>query len=208
MPDFETEGGTTRDDLLQRVDLMEQMIAEGRSGTARFGWIFVLWGLVDLAGIALEWAHPGRTWNWPLVLLSGAVLQFVGFKLRNRAGRVCAANTQSRAISAIWGMMGATLMLYCFTAIFSHQAGGPCYIAAIFMIIGLAHAASAIILRWVAQGAVAVIWWAGGLASFFLSGSWFIAIFCAEMILGMVCFGLYAMLLEQQNRSGQIGQHA
>ena len=47
MAEFEQEDGMTRDDLVQRVALMEEMIAEGRRSTICFGWIFVLWGLIE-----------------------------------------------------------------------------------------------------------------------------------------------------------------
>ena len=71
-------------------------------------------------------------------------------------------------MSAIWGMMGLTLVLYCFTAIFTHHTDGRAYLAAIFVIIGMANATSAIILRWGMQGAVAALWWAGGVSLFFV----------------------------------------
>ena len=103
-------------------------------------------------------------------------------------------------MSAIWGMMGLTLVLYCFTAIFTHHTNGRGYLAAIFVIIGMANATSAIILRWGMQGAVAVLWWAGGLAFFFVpfTQRWFTAVFSLEMLFGMVFFGLYAMWLERR----------
>lgn len=197
MTDFETEGGADRSDLVARLNLMETMIAEGRQATFRNGWIFVLWGLVDIAGMALELEHPAHAWNWPLTISIGMILQFVGLGMRRRSGREAPANTQSRALSAIWTTMGVSLILYCFAAIFTHVAGDATYIAAIFMILGTAHAASAIILRWRMQGAVAALWWAGGLASFFLSGGWYLVIFCLEMLFGMIAFGLYAMVLER-----------
>jgi hypothetical protein len=201
----EPDGGTNRDELVQRIELMETMIAEGRQATFRNGWIFVLWGLVDLAGVALEWEHPGQVWNWPVTISIGVIIQFIGLGMRRRSGRDCAANTQSRALSAIWGMMGVSLILYCFTANFMHRAGGPAYIAAIFMIIGFAHAASALILRWRMQGAVGALWWGGGLACFFAPWTWFVPIFCIEMLFGMVFFGLYAMLLEHRELDRRTG---
>jgi hypothetical protein len=48
------ESGTSRDDLVKRLELMEAMIAEGRGFTTHNAWIFVLWGLVDLAGWSWE----------------------------------------------------------------------------------------------------------------------------------------------------------
>jgi hypothetical protein len=208
MSQAEPDNGTNRDELVQRLALMEAMIAEGRQTTARCGWIFVLWGLVDMTGMALEWMHPGHAWTWPLVLTTGMVIQFAGFGLRRRAGNECGVNTQSRAISAIWGMMGTTLILYCFTAIFTHQAGGRGYLASIFMTIGLAHAASAIILRWPVQGAAALLFWMGGIACFFLSSNWFLAIFCVEMLFGMVLFGLYGMYLDRRTPPSAVARHA
>ena len=196
----EPDTGSTRNDLVDRLNLMEAMITEGRATTARYGWIFVLWGLVDLAGMALELENPGRIWNWPVVITSGMVLQAAGFAMQRRGGRCSSTSIRSRAMSAIWGMMGLTLVLYCFTAIFTHNTGGRGYLAAIFVIIGMANAISAIILRWGVQGAVAVFWWAGGLSFFFVpyTQRWFTAVFSLEMLFGMVFFGLYAMWLERR----------
>jgi hypothetical protein len=197
-----------RDDIVARLDLMEAMIAEGRHATCQFGWIFILWGLVDLFGMALEW-HRDHPWNWPLAIGLGMAIQFAGFRLRRRSRGVCSPNTQSRAISAIWGMMGATLCLFCFTAIFTHQAWSAGYLAAIFMTIGLAHAASAIILRWGVQFAVAVLFWAGGVACFFVNdGRWFLYIFGVEMLFGMILFGIYAMILERRTPPPTVAIHA
>jgi hypothetical protein len=200
MPDH-NEATPDRDDIVARLNLIEAMIAEGRRSTGRFGWIFVLWGLVDLAGVGMESVHPGHMWNWPVVITTGFVLQFAGFAMRRRSGHNCGPSIKGRAVSAIWGMMGITLVLYCFTGAFTHHANGRPYLAAIFMIIGMAQAASAIVLRWGVQGAVAAWWWAGGVAIFFVPGNWFLAIFSVEMLFGMIFFGLYAMFLEGRRPS-------
>ncbi len=207
MPD-RSESAPDRDALVARLNLMEAMIAEGRRATGRFGWIFVLWGLVDMAGMGLEVEHPGHVWNWPLVITVGMVLQFAVLGIQRRRGYCSSSNTRSRAISAIWGMMGLTLVLYCFTAIFTHQAFSPGYIAAIFMFLGMAHATSALILRWGVQGAVAVLWWGGGMLLFFVSERWFVDIFCGEMLFGMVFFGLYAMWLERRQSPPKVAVNA
>jgi len=200
MPDQADPNPTpTQADLVARLDLIEAMIAEGRQATARCGWIFVLWGLIILLALGVEWTHPGRIWNWPVIISLGWLLQFAGFFWqRRRASSVCRPNTKGRAMTAIWSMMGVTLGLYCFTGIFTHHSGAPAYLAAIFMIIGMSHATSAIVLRWPAQGAIAALWWAGGLASFFLTGYRLLGIFAVEMLFGMVFFGLYVMFLERR----------
>lgn len=195
------EPAPSRDDLVGRLNLMEAMIAEGRQATGRCGWVFVLWGVVIISALALEWTHPGRVWNWPLAITTGWVLQFAGFFWRRRSGDYIRRNAKGRALSAIWGMMGVTLALYCFTGSATHHAG-IAYLSAIFMIIGMAHAASAIILRWGVQGAVAAMWWAGGMATFFINGSWLPVIFALEMLFGMIFFGLYMMFLDRRAQSG------
>lgn len=202
------EAAPDRDEIVARLDLMEAMIAEGRHATCQFGWIFILWGLVDIAGMLLEF-HKSHPWNWPLVIGIGMTIQFAGFRLRRRSRGACRPNTQSRAISAVWGMMGATLCLFCFTAIFTHQAWSAGYLAAIFMTIGLAHSASAIILRWGVQFAVGVLFWAGGLACFFVNDDrWFLYIFGFEMLFGMILFGIYAMVLERRSTPPTVAVNA
>ena len=68
------ENGTSRNDLLQRIELMESMIVEGRQTTMRCGWIFVLWGLVDLAGMTWQLRPNHSRWVWPVSLGTGLVL--------------------------------------------------------------------------------------------------------------------------------------
>ena len=207
MTNSESDSGTTRDDLVQRLALMEAMIAEGRRSTARFGWIFVFWGVADLVGVGWEQLQPDFRWVWPITIASAFVLQFLVMALRRRtAGSVCGKSMQSRSMAAVWTMMGVTVLLYVTAGILQHKAWQIAYIAAILMFIGMAHAISAMILRWWAQGAVAAVWWSGGIAAFFLPRKDFITLFVAEMCFGMILFGLYAMWLERQANKDE-GQH-
>ena len=106
-------------------------------------------------------------------------------------------------------MMGLALAIYCMTALFTHFAWQYAYLAALLMIIGLAHAASAIILRWPVQGIVAGIWWAGAVAIFISGNSFGICvtqwIFLIEMCFGMIAFGVYVMFLEGRSPEGLKG---
>jgi hypothetical protein len=202
MTDFETDGeGANRDDLLQRIELMETMIAEGRGFTTRNAWIFVLWGLVNLTG--WSWQHFFRhsdfagAWAWPICLIAGVVLTVAGKALQKR-DQGYAKNSVCSRVMAVWGMMGLALGIYVASAMITHFTWQFSYVAALLMMIGMAHAISAVILRWRVQGLVAAIWWAGGAAIFFLN-SWRATsdIMLAEMCLGMIAFGLYAMMLER-----------
>jgi hypothetical protein len=205
MTNMEREDGTTREDLVQRVALMEEMIAEGRKSTVRFGWVFLLWGLIDLAGVGWDQIQPDFRWVWPITISAGFVLQFIILALRRKRGQRCGGSMRGRSVAAVWRMMGLTVLLYVVAAIVQHKAGQISYIAAILMFVGMAHAISALILRWLAQGIVAGVWLAGGIATFFVPRSYVLGVFIAEMCFGMILFGLYAMWLE--HRAAALEQH-
>jgi len=182
---------------------METMIAQGRRTTTRCGWIFVLWGLVDIAGMGWQWRWPSY-WIWPTTLVVGFLIQFTIIRFVRKGSPAYKPNLQDRTISAIWSMMGLAIILYVLTAIFSHLAWQYSFMAGIFMMVGMAHAISAMFLRWRVQGVVAALWWAGGVAMFSAhSINRLFIVFPLEMFFGMVLFGLYSMMLERREGGGQ-----
>ena len=67
-----------RQELNDRLSLIENMIAEGRRKTESWGWTFVLWGAAYMAAIAFanfgtpvaEWSTWGhRTAAWPITMI-------------------------------------------------------------------------------------------------------------------------------------------
>jgi len=93
--------------------------------------------------------------------------------------------------------------IYVASAILTHFSWQYSYIAGLLMMLGMAHAISAMFLRWRMQGLVAAVYWAGGVA-IFTCNSWRAtnAIMLFEMGIVMILFGLYAMWREP--RSGGI----
>ena len=206
MTEFEREDGTTRDELVQRVALMEAMIAEGRQYTGRNAWIFVLWGLVDLTAWAWQNYVPvfGGRWAWPICLPAGVVLTLAG-KMLQKSDRGYSRSGVCSRVMGVWGMMGLAMGIYVASAILTHFSWQYSYIAGLLMMLGMAHAISAMFLRWRMQGWVAAVYWAGGVA-IFVCNSWKAtnAIMLIEMGVVMVLFGLYAMGREPK-RSGLQG---
>ena len=209
MAEFEQEGGVTRDDLVQRVALMEAMIAEGRQYTGRNSWIFVLWGLVDLTAWAWQNYSPhfGGRWAWPICLPAGAVLTLAG-KMLQKSETGYSSNDLCSRVMSVWGMMGLAMGIYVASAILTHFTWQYSYVAGLLMMLGMAHAISAMFLRWRMQGLVAAVYWAGGVA-IFVCNSWRAtnAIMLFEMGVVMILFGLYAMWKEP-NGSGCKGERA
>jgi len=200
------DGGADRDELIQRLELMETMIAEGRRSTTRCGWIFLLWGLVDLTAMSWRFFQPHSNWvgarAWPVCLIAGAVLTCIGLALQRRnPGR--GMSTCRPNVGVVWFMMGIALACYIASAMVRGLTWQYSYIAALLIIIGLAHAISAAILRWRVQGVMAAVWWLGGIAVFRArSQSDVEVIMFVEMCLSMIAFGLYAMMLERRSDLG------
>jgi hypothetical protein len=211
MTDFEPDNGTTRDDLLQRVALMETMIAEGRKSTARFGWIFVMWGLIYFVAMGWVVLLPFKDWAWPVCVTIGILIGI--FRTRQMRATGATGNERSRSIGAVWQAMCIAIILYVTAAGVSGHGEQPAYYAAVFFFVGLAHGISAGILRWGVQGLVALIWWGCGIALFFFNTrNEVLFIFLAAAFFGMILFGLYAMWLERKSagvpRQNQVQHHA
>jgi hypothetical protein len=168
--------------------------------------------MVCLGGIGVSYLLPRSYWVWPIIIASGFVIQFAGIAMRRRSGNWTGENIKSRSVAAVWRMMGIAIILYAAPAIVTHTIHQIAYIAAIFMFLGMAHATSAMILRWKAQGVVAGLWWAGGTATYFVPRDYVITIYVVEMVCCMVLFGVYAMMLERRRAAaplqGQVQHHA
>jgi hypothetical protein len=209
MTAFEQESTGNRAELLQRIELMESMIAEGRTATVGSGWIFMLWGVVCLLPFAWQIlapnSHFASKWAWPVCLGFGWVLTVAGLVIQKRSGTPRSAG--SRNVGAVWGVMGVAMGIYVMSGILFHFSWQVSYLAAIMLLLGMAHGTSAAILRWPAQGVLALIYWAGVVATFCNPpGEWIAVIFAAETVIGGILFGLYAMMLERRERSSRV-QH-
>jgi hypothetical protein len=198
MTNPEPDNGKTRDELVQRLEVMEAMIAEGRQYTGRNSWIFVLWGLVDL--VAWAWQnyvpHFGGRWAWPICLTAGVLLTLAG-KMMQRGDKGYSSNDLCSRVMGVWRMMGLAMGIYIASAMLTNFSWQYSYIAGLLMMFGMAHAISAMFLHWRMQGLVAAVYWAGGVA-IFVCNSWRATnvIMLIEMGIVMILFGLYAMRRE------------
>jgi hypothetical protein len=203
----EMDNGTTRDDLLQRVALMETMIAEGRKSTAHFGWIFVMWGMIYFVAMGWVVLLPFKEWAWPVCVTVGVLVGIVRVRRKHADGT--GENLRSRSIEAVWQAMCVAIILYVIAAGASGHGNQSAYYAAVLFFVGLAHGISARILRWGAQGLVAFLWWGCGIAMFFFrTRNEVLSIFLVAAFFGMILFGLYAMWLERRRAAALVQHHA
>ena len=188
---------------LDRLSLIEDMIREGRRSTEYWGWCFVLWGASYL--VAMLWAgsyahHSSARFAWPITMTAAAVISSLIARSRSRGKP---STTKSRAILNVWVAVGLGISVFAFPAEFSHRFGdGHLFMAGIEVLLGVAHLASGLFLRWRLQVAVGCLWWAAAMTTIFTqTDAGVIVPFLVATLLGMIGFGAYLMYIEARDKS-------
>ena len=197
-------------DLKDRLNLIENMIAEGRRSTESWGWTFVLWGVAYY--VAIFWSTTGLGWTlwghnylaWPVTMIGTCILTIV---LAMRKHGRQASTTMGRAISAIWIAMGISMFTLLLSLGLSGRVDQQTFVAVIGAMLGLTNAASSIILKWKMQFACAVVWWAAAAASCFGTVSQSTIAFLVAIFFCQIVFGIYGMIAEARERK-QGANHA
>jgi hypothetical protein len=199
-------------DLRDRLKLIESMMAEGRRSTESWGWVFILWGVAYYIAIAWStWSFGGVLWGhdtlaWPVTMIAAFVLTIVLVKRRHGNGNH-PQTTVGRALSAIWMAMGISMFVLLLSLGLSGRGGQQASIAVVAAMLGTANAASSMILKWKAQLACAIVWWAAAVASCFASVTQSTIVFTVAIFFCQIVFGAYGMMAEARERQ-QDARHA
>lgn len=196
---------TTEQELKDRLSLIENMIAEGRRSTESWGWTFVLWGVAYYVAIAWsEWNHSAWAWPVPIVVAVIATILIASMKTGGHP-----ETTLGRAIGSIWIALGISMfVLFLALSMTGHLTDLHVFVAAVSAILGMANGASGLILRWKAQFACAVVWWAAAVAACFGSAQQSMIVFVVAIFLCQIVFGFYGMIAESQERKRRGPVHA
>ena len=183
-------------ELTARLSLIETMIAEGRQTTESWGWTFVLWGIAYY--VAIAWATWGHSnFAWPVTMIAASLVTAFA---ASRMGGNQPETTIGRAIGAIWIGVGASLFILLLSASIAGRMDQQTFIAVVGGMLGAANAASSIILKWGAQFACALVWWATAVVACFSSANQSSIVFLVAIFLGQIVFGVYMMLSEARER--------
>ena len=195
---------TSNLELAERVKLIETMLIEGRRTTERWGWVFVLWGVAYYAAILLtNVAHFAG--GWPVTMIAAWLLTMI---IAWRKARTRPKTTMGRAVAAIWIALGLSMMLLFPALGISGRIDEYILISVACAMLGMANAASAILLRWRLQFACAVIWWATAVFACFGKSIPVAVAFLAAIFLCMIVFGLFGMVADARQRKLQGAVHA
>ena len=185
-------------DLAERVRLIECMMAEGRRKCESWGWTFVLWGVAYY--VAFYWSSwTNFKYAWPITMTAGALLTMLGFTRKDCGPKT----TMGRAIGSIWMAAGLSMFILFFGLSFSgHMTSARIFFAGAPAILGLANVACGLILKWRAELACGLVWWAAALVACFGSFDAAVDSFLVATFLCQIVFGIYAMILEAHRRKG------
>ena len=187
-------------ELNERLKLIESMIAEGRRTTESWGWTFVFWGLAYYVAIGwTAWTHYPFAW---LITMTGAsVLMWVIIGQKSKARQEKKAETTiGRAIFSTWASMGISMSVLLVSMGFSGHFSSQMFVAVVAAMLGTTNAASGLLLRWKAQIACAVIWWAATVAACFSTADQSTVVFVVAIFFCQIVLGGIAMSREAQAR--------
>jgi hypothetical protein len=196
---------SNKQELSDRLSLIESMIAEGRRDTQNWGWAFVLWGVVYYVAIVWSaWGHSALA--WPVTVVAGVVAT-IAFAFSSSGDHP--RTTPGRAVGSIWIATGVSM----FVLFFALGASGRLrdqhvFIAVVCAMLGMANGASAILLRWKAQLACAVVWWVAAAGTTFGSDNQGRITFLAAIFLCQIVFGIYCTIAQGRKSKPRIPAHA
>jgi hypothetical protein len=188
-------------EITDRLKLIETMMAEGRRKTESWGWTFLLWGVAYYVAIGWTALAPaalyGRALAWPVSMTAAAILTGIvsARKTKNQA-----ETTLGRAVGSIWVGMGLSMFFLFMAMGLSRRFEPHVFVAVVGAMLGGANATSGLLLRWKAQFACAVVWWAAAMAACFASEAQVTWAFLAAIFLCQIVFGGYAMLRDARAR--------
>ena len=203
-------------DLKDRLNLIENMIVEGRRSTEGWGWTFLLWGVAYYVAIALtSWGGGLSVWGhqnvlignvrsglvWPITMICAVILTLA---IGLRKGRGRPQTTVVRAVVSVWIAVGISMLLLFPASAISGRLDEHGFVALVGAMLGVANGASGMILRWKAQIACAIVWWVAAVVACFGSVAQVTVVFLVAILLCQIVFGVYAMILESRRRQREI----
>jgi hypothetical protein len=187
-----------RDELAERLSIIESMIAEGQRSAGQWGWAWVLWGTGHTLAILWSELLPGRPGLAWLVLmpLCGLIMALGAMAVRRKSGKSSALD---RLISAVWWAFGISLAVaWGIGATRGLYPDAASFYFVFYLLLGGANYVTAVALRLPIQRLVAGLWWAAGILTAFFPelAPW---ILLGSAVVCEILFGFYLMNLEKEH---------
>ena len=187
-------------ELVERLDVIEKMIHEGRRSMERWGWAYVVWGTGHLLGVIASVMLPeeqaGRAWG--ILMSACGITMGLGFsRMSQKRRKELGVETHSnRALTGVWWAF-SFVMIFLFLP---HNVGvnTNAWLGIFSTAYGGAFFASGYILKWNPMKANGFLWVATGFLMPYLSQSVALVLFGAAALIGEIGFGIYTMNHEKK----------
>jgi hypothetical protein len=184
--------------LRHRLDLIEDMISEGRRTTEGWGVYLAIWGLGHTLGWLASYLWRVQ-WVWHLAV----PVCFVVAALRRRRADTRQRSWATQAVRAVWLATAIAMSLVALLALPLGQVTWQQTDLFILVTLGLANFASGTILRWTLQRGVGLAWWAAAVLALFLPGPWTVGwLFLGAALTLELGFGVYLMWRDRHAAQG------
>lgn len=192
---------TNTNDLAERVELIESMLAQGRRGQERWGWVYLLWGVAYYAAIAWSVWGPKSALAWPVTMIMAGVATVV---VASRKTRAHPQTTLGRAIGSVWAAVGISMFILLAALASQGFLETQVFMAIMAAMLATANAASSLILKWKAQLGCTVIWWVTCGACVMGSRAQATVALLATIFVCQILFGIYCMISDARARRGAV----
>ena len=184
-------------ELLERLELMERMVSQGRRSTHNWGWTFVLWGAGQLIALAWNILSGRPEIAWPVTMTLCGILTGIGSARMRKAERT--ETIVSRSLGSIWFSCGIAIFFLGFIGNFMGFFTFRVFLIVLFTLMGVANMASGTILRWRTQQVLGAIWWAAAIVVMLGSDKTALWAFIGMTLAAELLFGVYLMYRERSD---------
>jgi hypothetical protein len=189
-----------------RLELIEEMIADGRRTTEGWGGPLVLWGIGHLAGFAgNRWFHAYKAWLVIVPICFVASLVLLG---RGSADKRTFAG---RAVHAVWSAEMVGLSILDLIAVPSGRIGSDGYDLFFLCSMGTCMYVNGVVLRWPMCKWIGAVWWGAVLLGLALPAPWMGWIWLAATAVLQLGFGFYLVVRDRRSvvrDRGRAGEEA
>jgi hypothetical protein len=158
--------------------------------------------------VAIAWSAwgPSPVFAWPVTMVAASIATAL---LMSRDREKTPETTLGRALGSIWIALAVTMFVVFAALGFSGRIGDVhVFVSIACGLLGLANAASSMMLRWKVQFAAAVGWWTASVLGCFGSANQSLVVFVAAVFLCQIVFGIYGMMCEARERKQRGTVHA
>ena len=192
-----------REQLLEDLQYMKQIINDSRKIVVDKGIGFIVWGIliiIGLTGSYIDAVMSGNQYSaelWILLIVGGWIYTAIQWNKHKENKK--AVTFAGKIVGAVWFSAGVAMTILGFVGTYSGAFGSVFISPVLAAVLGIAFYVSALIYDNSLMKYLAPLWWVGSIFMFFLPGLHTIIVMAAMMLFLQVVPGI---ILYKKFKSG------